>query len=151
MRFWSADGLMSSSNPDNVALWNDITARHEAGKADWRTLLREMGVKFAAPDDGWVHRDAQEPSVSVSWYPLFDDRPEAGDLIALGYPNGNHWICYGKTRISFNYRLCRVTRVARGSLTTYYFEDTGDRLPPLNGLDRWRERRAWRKRAKERD
>lgn len=55
--------------------------------------LRAQGVKAAHPDDGWVNRERNTVRLE---YPTFNDRPQVGDLIALGWP----WR---------GYRLVRVT------------------------------------------
>ena len=125
----SQDGLFSSQDPEAVALWESITLRQENDKAQWTKTLRDLGVKLAHPDDGWVTRDTNEPYLTLSWYPQFNDQPQVGDLIALGYGYGPHWAG------NFNYRICRVTKVETGGTwipyTKLFFEDTGARLPPL--------------------
>lgn len=146
MRYTSRDGHCSSVDPSAVALWDDIGDRMEADKRGWTEVLRGMGVKLAHPDDGWVHRDAPEPYLSLSWYPQFNDEPKEGDLIALG--SAHHYGTYAGDRrdkwrrnrghgerICWRYRLVRVTRVddhtgILGRHVSYYFEDTGVRLPP---------------------
>lgn len=148
----SKDGLLTSSSPEGAALWDSITERHENSKQGWTARLREMGVKLAHPDDGWVKRDQNK--FSLSWYPQFDDRPEVGDLVAFGCPpRGEH---YRRTRSMDDkyqnwayddrpvtepesaiegYRICRVTAVERrrsilGYFQDFEYEDTGIRVPP---------------------
>jgi hypothetical protein len=162
-RYTSSDGLMSSSDPAHVAVWESIVARQEDAKASWADRLRALGVKFAAPDDGWVRRDLDGTGyASVSWYPLFDDRPEVGDLIAFGSPprgaygvdhyvpnvedherahRGRFIIPKGQPESACQgYRLARVTEVERGGrlipYTHYHYEDTGLRVPPPPGRRR---------------
>jgi hypothetical protein len=152
MRYASTDGLMSSSTPEGAALWDSIVAKHEGAKKNWTQILREMGVKLAHPDDGWVKRGRN--TFSLSWYPQFDDRPEVGDLIAFGCPP--RFEHYRRTRsmddkyrnVAYDsrpatepesaidgYRICRVTAVERrhsilGYLQHSEYEDTGVRVPP---------------------
>lgn len=129
MRIVSEDGLLSSSDPNAVALWNDIGRRMEAEGATMTERLRAIGVKLAHPDDGWNHRpghhtncrQCQEgvaPSFTLSWYPLFNDRPEVGDLIAFGQPWEERYI------------VGRVTAIERGGIlipsTTYEYEIVGE-------------------------
>lgn len=112
-RYKSRDGLASSADPAAVALWDEITARHANEQTASSEQLRGLGVKMEHPDDGWVNRARN--SISPA-YPRFDLQPDAGDLIALGWPQDG-------------YRLVRCTKVEReGSLiprTVYYFEETG--------------------------
>lgn len=150
-KYRSRDGLCSSIDSAAVALWDSIGAQMDADKRSWTETLRAMGVKLAHPDDGWVKRDAPEPYLSLSWYPQFNDEPQAGDLIALGaaYHYGDYdgdrkrnWRRAsrdgrkgGGERICWRYRLVRVTRVndrtgILGRFVEYYFQDTGIRLPP---------------------
>lgn len=157
--YTSSDGLMSSSDPNAVALWEDIAARRESQKMSWTEILRAMGVKYAHPDDGWVTRERGKHS--RSWYPQFDDRPEVGDLIAFGCaPDSEHYRSWfdvynqrrfrksrGRDRKTYEhyrdgaevacngYRICRVTAVERSSGRLGYhqdfeYEDTGQRVPP---------------------
>lgn len=124
MRFTSSDGLMSSSDPGAVQRWEAIGARMASDEKDWTARLREMGVKMAHPDDGWVHEPGRgyTPDNPAKWlsptYAQFDDGPKVGDVIALGWP----WK---------GYRMVRVTEVRRrrGVLlldrVDYYYEDTG--------------------------
>lgn len=163
--YTSSDGLMRSSDPDAVVLWESIVARAEFAKMSWTDILRARGVKLAHPDDGWVKRD--QGKFSLSWYPQFDDRPEVGDLIAFGRPpDGEHYQSWhdvwrgrkdryareqmerlaGQPESSADgYRICRVTEVERrrgilggGTLTAYTYEDTGERMPP-RAPTRWQQ------------
>lgn len=153
-RYTSADGLMSSSDPQAVALWESIGARMENNQFDWTERLRSAGIKLAHPDDGWVNRERN--TFSLSWYAQFNDSPEVGDLIAFGTPpDREHYQSwhdvwrgrrdtYARERMerlkgepessAHGYRICRVTEVeARtgilGRHVTYAYEDTGVRLP----------------------
>lgn len=153
MRYTSSDGLLSSSDPKAIVLWEGIVARQENAKADWTSRLRAMGVKLAHPDDGWVNRE--RCTFHLSWYAQFDDRPEVGDLIAFGTPprptrwdpEGRYYEpsrvwdgrTYGRAiavpeHAMSGYRICRVVTVTRRSSILGYFqdftyEDTGDRVP----------------------
>lgn len=81
--------------------------------------LREAGIKAATPDDGWVDRDKN--SVMFPSYVQFDDRPEVGDQIALGWPWGG-------------YRLVTVTKIEKRQFINeycrYFFRDDGERMRP---------------------
>lgn len=61
-------------------------------KKEWVKVLREDGFKLSHPDDGWVDREE-----NILWpsYPQFDDDPQVGDLIMMGWePNGcKGWSC----------------------------------------------------------
>lgn len=153
--FRSRDGLMTSSDPANVALWDRITAEHEARGADWTTRLRELGIKLAHPDDGWVDRRPDGSGrFSLSWYPQFNDHPKVGDLIAFGTPprgsfGVDHYVPRGDSKKRWKgdfgvekgatesaaqgYRVVRVTATDSQLLLTrlvhYDYEDTGIRLP----------------------
>lgn len=151
-RFRSSDGLMESSDPAAVALWESIGARMEDDKRNWTQRLRDAGIKLAHPDDGWVNRDRN--TFSLSWYAQFNDSPQVGDLVAFGTPpDGDHYeprrsasdqhrrTEYHKRPINLpesansGYRVCRVTAVEDrtgilGRHVTYAYEDTGMRLPP---------------------
>lgn len=126
----SSDGLMSSSDPQAVALWESICAEHASAQSRASAVLRAKGVKMEHPDDGWVNRDR---NTVAPCYPRFDDGVSEGDLIALGWP-------------SSGYRLVRCTTVERSGilvpLVTYSFEETGDRVDlvetPNRALPRWR-------------
>ena len=142
----SRDGLLSSSDPAAVAAWNESLDRQESAGNHWRRVLRAMGVKYAHPDDGWVKRDAPEPYATVSWYPLFDDHPEVGDLMAFGsaYDVPDHYRAWSDVYETYRdhpevacdgFRIVRCTRVESeggGMLVPYaryYYEDTGIRVP----------------------
>lgn len=161
-RYTSRDGLMSSADPDAVALWEDICSRSDAAESDWTARLRAAGVKLAHPDDGWVKRDRNQ--FSLSWYARFDDHPEVGDLIAFGSPpDGEHYRSwhdvwrgrkddYAREQMkrlkdqpessADGYRICRVTKVERrhgilGCHQSFEYEDTGVRMPPRRPVRRW--------------
>lgn len=155
-RYTSSDGLMSSADPQAVALWESIGARMEDDKRNWTQRLRDAGIKLAHPDDGWVNRERN--TFSLSWYAQFNDSPEVGDLIAFGKPpEGEHYRswhdvwrgrkdAYAREQMerledqpesaADGYRVCRVTEVEdRGGIlggrrVAYSYEDTGVRLPP---------------------
>lgn len=138
MRHTSKDGLMSSSDPDMVDLWDRLEVEQKDRQASWNDALKKMGVKLAHPDDGWVHnRGTEFEYLSVSWYPAFNDNPEVGDLIAIGKPSENYQFKYGdetKTWAREGYRICRVTLVdvktgILGTIEKYHYEDTGIRFP----------------------
>lgn len=160
-------GLFHSSDPEAVAMWNDICDKHESAASRWATYLRELGVKLAHPDDGWVTRKVDgSGSFHLSWYPLFDDKPQIGDLIAFGSPvtapgayGVSHYVPSGDHKkrwkgdftvppgeiehASQGYRIVRVTKVERrsgilGYLQIFEYEDTGIRLP-----ERPRKRHWW--------
>ena len=164
-KYVSSDGLMSSADPQAVALWDSIGADMENDKRSWTQRLRVAGIKLAHPDDGWVKRERN--TFSLSWYPQFNDSPQVGDLIAFGTPpRGDHYRSwrdvwsdrrddYGRAAYerckdepeaaADGYRICRVTEVEDrsgilGRLVTYAYEDTGTRFPPRaskpNLLDR---------------
>lgn len=119
MRYTSSDGLMSSADPQAVALWESICNDQASEQVKATALLKARGVKLEHPDDGWVNRERN--SITPS-YPRFDERPAVGDLIALGWP----WQ---------GYRLVRCTKVERGGVliptVTYWFEETGEHVPSL--------------------
>lgn len=166
MKFTSRDGLIQSNDPEIIAHMDDFISRREDDKRSWADRLRAMGVKFAAPDDGWVHRKPDGSGyASVSWYPLFDDKPEPGDLIAFGCPpSGAYGVEHYVPRIDHDrawkgrfdvpkgeiesacqgYRLARVTKVERSTgpiwWAHYHYEDTGIRIPPIPPL--WQRLRA---------
>lgn len=99
--------------PDAVALAVAIDQKFQNEERNWVAQLRAMGVKAAHPDDGWVHR-TDDPCVHLE-YPQFNDGPEVGDLIALGWPWKPQW------------RLVRVTRIELTSpmfgLRHFYFDE----------------------------
>lgn len=85
----------------------------------WVAHLRAAGVKMAHPDDGWV--DRREHSVSPC-YPQFDDRPQVGDVIALGWPSGD-------TRLVVVRRVTERFRLPSMSVGyTYWFDPDGRQL-----------------------
>lgn len=163
MRYVSSDGLLSSNDPAAIELWESILGRGEDAKASWTDLLRARGVKYAHPDDGWVHRD--RGTHTRSWYPQFDDHPEVGDLIAFGRPpdDGEHYRswhdvwrgrkdAYAVEQMrrlvdqpessACGYRICRVTAVDRhhgilGYHQSFTYEDTGERMPARAPRRRW--------------
>jgi hypothetical protein len=121
------NGAVVSSNGSlkgNELLSNFIAIqqRREDEEISWIDKLRSMDVKAAHPDDGWVHRDENRVHFS---YPQFNDDPQVGDLIALGWSGEK-------------FRLVKVTKIKAtpGSMlidsgetvkcedwVDYYFED----------------------------
>lgn len=132
------DGTVVSGRADCVALALDIEQRMLAQEGGWVTRLRAAGVKAAHPDDGWVNRDRNTVRLE---YPRFNDRPQVGDLIALGVPD--------------RYRLVRVTGLdhlsdpkyasmygmAPDEPWSYSFEPLVEPAPPPERKRRW-----WRRR-----
>lgn len=160
----SKDGWLISSDPEAVARWDAIAARQESEKRDWTEILREMGVKFAHPDDGWVDRNADGSGrVTLSWYPQFNDEPKVGDLMAIGTPPDgsygvDHYVPRGDHKVRWKgdfrvkddevesacqgYRIVRVTEVddtygILGRHVRWDYEDTGIRVPPVPPRRRW--------------
>lgn len=152
-------GLMRSTDPKAIELWDRICTEYDNAQDRARAYLRSIGVKLAHPDDGWVKRRPDgSGSFHRSWYPLFDDRPEVGDLIAFGSPpEGEHYRSWhdvwrgrkdsyareqmkrlkGQPESSANgYRICRVTKVERrasvlGYMQHFEFAATGETWPPV--------------------
>ena len=164
-RFTSKDGLLSSTDPKAVDLWESITAEQERAERTWTEILRAAGVKLAHPDDGWVKRD--RGTFGLSWYACFNDNPQVGDLIAFGTPPRDgveHYRSrrdvwrgrkddYARERMrrlegqpesaADGYRICRVTEVddrsgILGRIVTYHYEDTGARMPARQPKKWWR-------------
>jgi hypothetical protein len=104
-----------------------VNAKMASEATGARTVLLGLGVKLAHPDDGWVKRDRNTFCPS---YPLFNQRPEVGDLIAFGQP----WS---------GYRLVRVTSVKPWfqGILEYGFDDLGIRV--LDTRAKWRHRKLW--------
>jgi len=69
--------------PQLVAQAVQIDEQMVGEKLDAIKKLREQGVKAAHPDDGWVNREKNTVRLE---YPIFNDNPQVGDLIALGWP-----------------------------------------------------------------
>jgi len=69
--------------------WDKIAEERGIDKQLWIKNLRELGIKAAHPDDGWV--DREENSVYFA-YPYFNDKPKKGDLIVLGWPDNKNRI-----------------------------------------------------------
>lgn len=96
---------------------------------DW--LIRHYDVQAMHSDDGWVNRERNYVQLC---YPVFNLRPQAGDLIALGHPWGY------QDGVRGEYRLVRVTEVkesgALGGMPKYFFEEvkrlkiTGPEIDP---------------------
>ncbi|QVW28940.1 hypothetical protein [Bacillus phage SWEP1] len=78
----SNDGLCKSNNAEFIHTWNETGKRMEEEKRQWISDLRSQGVKAAHPDDGWVDR---EKDTVFFCYPHFNDYPQIGDTIALGW------------------------------------------------------------------
>lgn len=141
---------MSSSTPEGAALWDAITLRQAEEADSARQALTILGVQYAHPDDGWVRRNPDGSGThTVSWYPLFDNRPEVGDLIAFGYPYPTEhavleYTSEGGLRADAGYRIVRVTEVERrhgilGYHQSFEFVFEGQTWPPER-LSRWRRR-----------
>ena len=100
-----------SGRADIIERWDRVAKERGIAAAQWIRFLRQIGVKAAHPDDGWVNRDNN----SVFFcYPQFNDKPKAGDLICLG----SH---YEKDN-----RIVRVTDRKKSIISrsvTYYFEE----------------------------
>lgn len=60
----------------------DMDRRLRANKVECTARLRRMGVKLAQAEDGWIDRERN--TLTVPSYRLFDDGPQAGDLVAIG-------------------------------------------------------------------
>lgn len=128
-RYRSQDGLMSSPDPAAVEAWDRIGREMTNARTAWTERLRTIGVKLAHPDDGWVHEPGRgytpnnhDKWLSPSWYAQFDDGPQEGDLIALGWPDTGY-------RIVQCIEVRRRPTVLGGESVCYYYEDTGQRLP----------------------
>ena len=83
----SDDGLLKSHSIETdgfVDLYNKFSRELEKKQEQLVVFLRHVGIKMAHPDDGWVNRNENILSPA---YPLFDDKPEIGDLIYLGWPS----------------------------------------------------------------
>lgn len=81
----SIDGLITTNNSENfhhVASYNQICKDYESEKQRWITDLKEQGFKAAHPNDGWVDRETLKVEFS---YPHFDNSPQVGDKIMLGW------------------------------------------------------------------
>jgi hypothetical protein len=73
---------------DIVALAVQVDRDMEREKQEWIAQLRSIGIKAAHPDDGWVNRKKSEHHDFVQFcYPQFNDGVQAGDKIALGWPD----------------------------------------------------------------
>lgn len=117
-----------ATHPEGVRFLSAMVAlerQHQANEVLCHKFLRGFRrCKAAHPDDGWVKRD--ENSVCFS-YPLFDMKPQVGDLIALGSPTNDEGEVIGK------YRLVKVERVREKLLSPdpnvpwydYYFRQVG--------------------------
>lgn len=69
---------------DFVKNYANYQSQYARMEKEWIEMLRRNGIKAAHPDDGWV--DRSENSIHFS-YPQFNDNPQVGDLIMLGWPN----------------------------------------------------------------
>lgn len=80
-----SDGSVVSGQPDHVARAVDIDRHMVANERAWVAHLRQMGIKAAHPDDGWVDREVNKIHLC---YPQFNDGLKVGELLALGSPTG---------------------------------------------------------------
>lgn len=104
--------LMKPNSTAFAELWVNICLDSQRQHDRWVSDLRAQGVKAAHPDDGWV--DRERDSVQFA-YPQFDDGPQVGDVIVLGWPSEpvkNRWV--------------EVTKIAESFLGCihYYFKDS---------------------------
>lgn len=111
-KYKSKDGLAQSNDKNAIATWDSIGEKVASEEATWIATLRSLGIKAAHPDDGWVDR---EENYVVFAYPYFNDEPQVGDLIVLGYlfNNGNRVVQVTKKRV----------RGVLSSVTRYYFKE----------------------------
>lgn len=103
---------MHSPDPAAKMIWRNICDDHEKLKQKAVQDLRALGVKLAHPDDGWVKRELDGSGEVSPAYPLFDDGPKVGDLIALGHPDAATKIMVGIDSVPYaftGYRLVKVT------------------------------------------
>lgn len=107
---------LASGDAGFVETWARICREGHNTELEWIAKLRAVGVKGSHPDDGWVNREQNYVSFV---YPQFNDGPQVGDMIALGWS--------GKTNKT---RICRVTKVVHGSIhweaTKYWFEEVSN-------------------------
>jgi hypothetical protein len=87
-----------SGQSEFVSVFRRLAESMESDERSWIAALRQLGVKAAHPDDGWVDRELNTVFFA---YPQFDDGVSVGDVIALGWPAWND----GESRT----RLVRVT------------------------------------------
>lgn len=85
---WNVAENVKSNSPSGDELKSHLLSCERFSneiKEEWINILREDGFKMAHPDDGWVDR---KDNILNPAYPQFDDSPEVGDLIMLGWhPN----------------------------------------------------------------
>jgi hypothetical protein len=89
--------------PEAVAMFANIAGEMERDQALWIAALRAAGVKAAHPDDGWVNR---RDNFVQFVYPQFNDGAQAGDLVALGWPQWG--------RANSQHRVVRLVKFHRG-------------------------------------
>lgn len=86
-------GMFKSSTPEGQVLWNQIITDSEISYNNMVDRLRAAGIKACHPDDGWVRRECPtRPEIAGSvylCYPQFNDGPDIGDTIALGWDDSD--------------------------------------------------------------
>ncbi|QIW89731.1 hypothetical protein PQE71_gp049 [Bacillus phage Izhevsk] len=104
----SKDGLCESNNKNFVDTWNNVVDDYNKNERRWIEDLKLQGVKASHPDDGWVDRIGNKVFLQ---YPQFNNYPEVGDTIALGWAS--------------KYRLVKVVKIEEmylGLKPRYAFE-----------------------------
>lgn len=120
--FYSNDGLMSTSNPENLIHlqnWNKITDEYENEKDKWIKNLIKNGYKASHPNDGWVDRENYSFRLV---YPHFDYGIKIGDKVMLGWHSGNE-------------RAIKVVSIREGKFgdKVYSFKDLENIKPKIKG------------------
>lgn len=90
--------------------WAQACKRVDDKNARFVKQLRFLNFKAAHPNDGWVNWKTNEVFLS---YPWFSDRPQAGDMIALGSASD---------RYTYYVRLSNRPSVNRSMLTYLPFD-----------------------------
>jgi len=97
---------LQTNDPNAILQWRNILEDSEKKEKEWIKNLREKGFKAAHPNDGWVDREKNRVHFA---YPQFDDNPQVGDLIMLGWDCGMYD------------RIVRVIKIEDGILGGKYF------------------------------
>jgi len=118
----SKDGHCESNNAEWIHHWNKIGDEMERNKRQWIMDLRSQGVKASHPDDGWVDRN--ENTVFFS-YPQFNDYPQVGDTIALGW--------------DWKWRLVKVVAI----VPCYFGTDIKYAFEPIIEPEKEKKKRWW--------
>ncbi len=109
---------LATGNPAFVSSWDAGCRADHVNERLWIAKLRNLGIKAAHPDDGWVDREENKLTFA---YPQFNDGVEVGDLVCLGWAGQRS-------------RVMKITAVKRSdffdSLVYYYFEQ----VDPMNGF-----------------